>query len=546
MAMYTSGSFKVISNSKSSQPPMDPDNLFVSKYNRAVKDSTGLALFAYKVIPFSLMKSFVTTFDPSWKFAISPHKVTVRNRTRKRSTAFVTDTRKDVYTIMGYIDVSEANYNGLGRFGPLKRSSYGGTTVTSINTSPPTWLRSVDTTRRTRDVGSDFGEFESFTFKTFSPPRCVFDVYDNKISVPGAQGSLSWNIEYRTRTHLVGPDGARLQTNAAESLRTQSLTYCTSLMTKHGPGMLARSLPSSRRYSLWRNLTELKDLPRSIMTFRKTAFDLSQMSRSFSPKELRDLTKRSGNTLKDLPNEWLSYWFGWKQLYNSIVDLTKAPERAAREVNRLMVRSGKPTTYRISRTVVDAISATPLFDYDFLSNVFNLSTSGQHERTAEIRAVLNATFDFPRVDIPYFRRELFLKKLGVYPSATDIYNLTPWTWLFDWFSGIGSYVELVDAVNNDPSLINYGFITVVVNGRHSTHSRCRTVHTHGWRNNPAAGVTVNSDHWSGHTSIIEYRTQLRRSLGAVIGGKTTLDLLTLSAWQKSILGALVSQRVFKR
>jgi hypothetical protein len=50
--------------------------------------------------------------------------------------------------------------------------------------------------------------------------------------------------------------------------------------------------------------------------------------------------------------------------------------------------------------------------------------------------------------------------LGLQLRVIDIYNLIPFTWLFDWFTGLGAYINMIESVNDDRFLINFGFMTV--------------------------------------------------------------------------------------
>lgn len=54
---------------------------------------------------------------------------------------------------------------------------------------------------------------------------------------------------------------------------------------------------------------------------------------------------------------------------------------------------------------------------------------------------------------------MYLEKLGLWPTPTDVLDLIPWSWLVDWFIGLHDYVQLMSEINTDRFLINYGFLT---------------------------------------------------------------------------------------
>lgn len=160
-----------------------------------------------------------------------------------------------------------------------------------------------------------------------------------------------------------------------------------------------------------------------------------------------------------------------------------------------------------------------------------------------MRLVVNATFDFPPINSPSFRFNDYLDRLGVRPRVTDVYNLVPWTWLVDWFTGLGNYVELIDNINHDPSLINWGMITCHTEGKLITDWRSKSDISHSFSvfNQGSQNVTEVRD--NPHTSVLNYECQTRSDVAGILDVKLTSVPSSLTAYQKSILGALLAQRV---
>lgn len=132
--------------------------------------------------------------------------------------------------------------------------------------------------------------------------------------------------------------------------------------------------------------------------------------------------------------------------------------------------------------------------------------------------------------------------IGLNPRFIDVYNLTPWTWLFDWFTGCGQYLELIESINRDNKLINWGLISVVTNGKITTEFRSvvpNTAYTF-LDGVQTSGSVVNID--QRHVSTLEFECRTRQDVAAVYDVKQTSVPSSLTAYQYSIIGALLAQR----
>lgn len=246
-----------------------------------------------------------------------------------------------------------------------------------------------------------------------------------------------------------------------------------------------------------------------------------------------------------MPNEYLSYMFGWRQLYKDVMDLLATPDKVTRRMNYLIRQSGKRSIVRVKRTIpLETVPSSISFIYPTSMYESNITSGYTLRRSGEIRVVLDTTFSFPDVMSPRFRREYFLRELGVLPSPLDLYNLVPWTWLVDWFTGLNQYVESISIVNSDRNLVNSCMITVDML---STFSHIRTwiedrnvtiKHGPPTYNNSYVQKTKRT-----HTSELDVFTQVRRDISTSLQGvRSTAVPSTLTAFQQSILGALLLQR----
>lgn len=531
--------------------PLDPDKLYQERYAKAKATATGVGKLVFAFIPFSIIRSFALAIDPLKKFKMIPSKYTPVNRTRIRTVASVLDIRK--YTLkrsrqyfQSYIWATQGGPPGFFCYSPpILRGDLSKVVVIRDDILPrqeAVTTTTKDTTSRTRPAGSDFGEFETFSYKITSP-TLDYRYYQSRRNTltMSCNNQIDWVDDY-FYTSNTGP-GAVLSKTSLENLRTSEISELETIMQKRALGLLARTVPMSRRYSAFRNVVELKDLPHSILQLKRTieAFDRSIMFHSLSTRfDIRKFINQKGH--RNIPKEYLSYHFGWRQIIDDVMDLLTKPIRAANEVNRLMRRSGKPTTFRSFSKIAGKTTDTPGFDYDHPAiETFDISNKTSHSRQHELRCVVNATFDFPQVGIPAFKQELFLFKLGVYPLPTDLYNLIPWSWLVDWFTGLGNYVEAIDIINTDRSLINWGVLTGITNGKITT--------THHYRNDDYWERRVDGNFkqaWTyrpaTHESICNYKLQIRRDVSRAYGVKSIAEQGSLSPYQQSILAAILASR----
>jgi hypothetical protein len=363
---------------------------------------------------------------------------------------------------------------------------------------------------------------------------------DNCI-LKGGKYQISGNGRQLSAREIIGP-GAIVSEYQYNQLRLSEYAYAESLISEHILGMLKSWSPQKRDYTLFRNVVELRDIPRSISSLRESIGNFRALYTSLAKSpSLRKIIFDLKGSAKAVPNEYLSFHFGWKQLYKDITDLLDQPKKFSKRMNFLIARNGKPTTYRSSKKFLSGESGVSGFEHYPLNIEGNYRLGSNIQRESELRLVINATFDFPNVSGPSFREREFLRRLGVLPTPTDIYNLVPWTWLIDWFSGLGNYIEMIDIINSDPTLVNWGMITCETKGELDTTLYSETTCS---KSVTAAGTTIQQYFqvpWR-HTSKLSFECQIRKDVSASLVRKTS-DVSSLSAFQKSILGALLAQRI---
>lgn len=531
----------------------DPHMFYEYAIDRALRDSDGIEWLVCRLMPRSIMRSFAFAIDPFSGLRTSATRITPVTRTRTSSRVSVLDKRNQTGYNKVVSEATTPNYGGVGVHSPFLTMStltFDQSRILADQARLP--RRSQDTTRRTRIIGSEMGEFFRQEYSLSVPSRTISNSsitrieYEKQPAAPGGN-QRSFSTVNRLRTLS---SAASFRLASYDLLRTNEAAYASTLLTRNALKLFNRALPDRREYSLFRNVVELRDLPRMILQARSTLIDLYRLVQSIPSDAVRKKVMNLKAVASDVPSEYLSFHFGWKQTYSDVMDLLQAPDRITKRINHL-IRLGEKES--VCRATMKLSCDTPSysitgFDWDFTDLDQNSKVLTNFTRSAEARLALNVGFRFPDLMSPNFSQNLFLRKLGVFPSILDVYNLTPWTWLVDWFTGLGDYVDTIERINEDNKLINWGLATVVLQSSfrstfsvESSSSDYHEYHTASGQTQILRNITTKSRYTLDSEFVLE--TQVRKDLTTTLSGVgTTADEKTLSSFQRSILGALLLQR----
>lgn len=490
--------------------------------------ASGVEWLVYKILGSDLMGSIAFAVDPLSRFKTSAHKITQVNRSQQFKSSPTISTRKR-YRKSVTVSCSDHEHglDGWSDYYCDNPTNSESTVSLTQQTSITTTLN--DTTRRTRGVDSDQGEFEIFSPFVSSPPRHRSWVSSTNEVVE------DWPTIKRirltsSRICSITPSAARISSSSIESMLTSERSLATAAINKHGYSLLKDCFPESREFSLAYYIAELKDLPRTIRGTLELLVD--------SRKKLRGLP-RSQRTAGEA---YLNGVFGWSPLYRDIVRMLRTPERVTRRVNRLMAQEGKAATFRSSFKWTEPWSSPPSFTYDR----FTLDTETQESigtvayRDCELRCITNFGVQLPSVALPKLREKYYHTKLwGIDPSPEDVYNIVPWTWLIDWFTGIGEYVGIYDMLNNDDSLANWAFFVYQSEARLTTTFTGGVLQSHSREGELQLPQTKLLQT---HSSTAGYKYIKRVSVGNTGGLKYTSQPESLTDDQAAILTALFLQK----
>lgn len=189
---------------------------------------------------------------------------------------------------------------------------------------------------------------------------------------------------------------------------------------------------------------EIREVPRMLKT---TAEGFHNLWKSFGghPVDFKP---------KHLADHFLNFQFGWKPFIKDMKDMFSYQKKAARQYQHLVNANGKwrrrggtvfedQTQSMATSTTTAHYAAGPSSAFtSYASNRVGSVFSKIYDITRH-RVWFEGAFKFwiPNLE-PYdeWSRD-YGRRLGLEISPTLLYNITPWTWLIDWFSNLGDNID---------------------------------------------------------------------------------------------------------
>jgi hypothetical protein len=132
--------------------------------------------------------------------------------------------------------------------------------------------------------------------------------------------------------------------------------------------------------------------------------------------------------------------------------------RLASELKELQKRANMPQkrhyTTQLSVVFEDGSESVSVFKPTFFHQVGTLSA---HRSWSYPVRAFNATMEYsyslPSLSELEIQLRGFLDKIGVRPDPSIIWNALPWSFVVDWFAGIGQWLERFKGANIEPRLV---------------------------------------------------------------------------------------------
>ena len=287
------------------------------------------------------------------------------------------------------------------------------------------------------DRGNEFSTRKQETAHT-----SVVDVYAYpELSLPTRKH------EYRGPIYLFAPVGV----SPFPEISLPSI----SRINADGRACIAATLPTAPESGLAAFLGELKERLPSVIGYE---------------------TYRNGLSSRGTGSEYLNVQFGIRPLIGDVEKLAASVSKASELIRKYERNAGanvrRGVTLRDKGTLIDRGTQTNSFEInrrqgasvtsDFLSRSGSPACrvmDNVHESVWFKGAYtyhLEQNLDLLNRLRGYEQRANYL--LGTRITPDVIYQLTPWSWLFDWFGDLGTFVKNITYLNSDGLVLRYGYV----------------------------------------------------------------------------------------
>jgi hypothetical protein len=179
---------------------------------------------------------------------------------------------------------------------------------------------------------------------------------------------------------------------------------------------------------------------------------------------------------KEVANQFLNVQFGWipfisdvKSLYKTYNNIDKLVGQQLRDNGHWIKRKGTMFNSKVTsdiETVADFAGLVyPPLNAGFYRSEYPYVTSNRYS-TTERKVWFEGSFRYwiPSMAVdhqysdPYHRILNKVRQYGIRVSPTVIWELTPWSWLVDWFSNEGSIINNFTQATLDQLVNRYAYV----------------------------------------------------------------------------------------
>jgi len=310
-----------------------------------------------------------------------------------------------------------------------------------------------DFAQRTLSMGHPGPPYrEGGPFVSFRNTNESYDIRRNGVLM-SRDGSRRYEGGFCCAYHYetAGPAGCDVTTMGSDALTEDygdPSPYGATAWSRYAPGRSAADLAVF--------LAELKDLPRQLKT---------------SARFFRDMWKAGhgrGST-KAMAEHWLNHQFGWIPFVHDIRKFIRAYKDAESMYARVVANNGK--WKRCGGTVTVDETEDVFYESNVSAHFPQLSwtfypASGGGTGTRKLIDVsyekvwFDAAFRYyiPNVRSVEFRRRYMASLFGAGLTPEVLWELTPWSWLVDWFSNVGDIVSNLSNGWADNLVAKYAYV----------------------------------------------------------------------------------------
>lgn len=265
--------------------------------------------------------------------------------------------------------------------------------------------------------------------------------YGERRAYHGGFTNTTWNT---------GSSGRPVNWNDMATLR-----YKYDTLTGLGARAWNRMRPDQPNFDLATQLGELKDLPR---TLKQAVNGVRELTQDAIARKFSNRASRRGRPSISKTGEWhLAITFGWLPVLSSARDFIRAQREGQKALAKLLKneekwkrRSTKFPVRKDGETVT--VVCSPLSTHQspvFVTQCYANSGGGGLTRTDNLTTVET----WAKGDFKYFlppgprnvawNRKMLRRLMGSRITPNTFYQLMPWSWLADYFTDLGQFVQAI-------------------------------------------------------------------------------------------------------
>jgi hypothetical protein len=237
-----------------------------------------------------------------------------------------------------------------------------------------------------------------------------------------------------------------------------------------------KARPKTASFDLPTAIGELRDLPGMLKTSAKSFHDLYRSIAGSSGNKSRKELLLGQVGPKGVSETFLNHAFGWAPFVGDLIKMYETYESLDKNIHQLVRDNGQwiRRRVRVEETAeffdrvkvpgnVPSVYPT-LHDWCYAPRNGKVGeTEFFKEKYLETWFVGRFRYYIPRPpdnpDTKTYNRVLdVLRQYGVHLSPSVIWNLTPWSWMSDWFGNAGDIIDNIDAQNNDNLTAKYAYL----------------------------------------------------------------------------------------
>jgi hypothetical protein len=220
-----------------------------------------------------------------------------------------------------------------------------------------------------------------------------------------------------------------------------------------------RARPAKPDWSALNAIYELKDIPQTLKSGFKAVFE----GIGNTPKK----------QLRGAGEFHVALQFGWLPLWRDVKQFVWLQRNGQKRVDQLIRDNGKSVRRSgVLKTNSQTAEVSQLgnsdFDPVFVIQAYNGQATGSVVHTIRDEIRYSGRFKYwlpPGPQDVEWRRKILSRIYGERLTPSTVYNAIPWSWLADWFSNLGSFIDAISPGVEDRLATDYFYVTRYTEGR---------------------------------------------------------------------------------